>query len=138
MKRAVTVLLTLLLLSSSLLAFARADYYIESYFVGCAAQGSGKIKVTANVTAADPNMTEIGFPAIELYESTNGTSWTPVVTQTDVYKPNAPYSDYTYSFTHTGIAGRYYYAAASYYVGNNNGGSTRYSTSGKNPPASAY
>jgi hypothetical protein len=113
MKKAVTLVLALLILTTPLLAFARASKYINSYSINISAQGNGAVKVSVNIDGTHPRMTKIGFPAISLYEL-NGSTWTLVHTESSKYNPNATAGSHSYSFTYQGTAGKQYYAKGSF------------------------
>ncbi len=128
MKRAVSILLTVILLTASLTVFARASNQISSYSITLEAKGNGVIEVKANVAGTSFNMIEIGFSAIMLYEE-DGNDWDLVKFKTGLYNPVSPSGSYSYSFTYEGTAGKEYYARVSYYARDSEGQTSRHENS---------
>ncbi|MDR1668671.1 MAG: hypothetical protein LBR76_01770 [Oscillospiraceae bacterium] len=126
MKKAISFVLALLLLSTSFITFARASNQISSYGVGVVAEGNGKIKVNATIWGTHFNMIEIGFPDIILYErNSNDDGWNSVALKSGKYNPNTPAGSYNYSFTYQGTAGKKYYAAAAFFAKDAEGETSR-------------
>ena len=124
-KRAISILLALMLFSGSLVALAeRASTHIASYGISTTALGSGVIRVKADIDGTHPRMTKIGFPAITLYEW-SGSAWVPVKSEIAKYNPNATAGSHTHTFTYQGVAGRHYYSAASFYAQDTSGSDSR-------------
>lgn len=121
MKKVISVILVIVLLSTSLSAFARASYYISAYGVGCVAQGNGDIKVTASITGTHRTMTKIGFPTIILHEMNDDDEWIEVDMKAGQYNPNVPAGSHTYTFIYQGTAGKKYYAYSSFFAKNADG-----------------
>jgi hypothetical protein len=112
MKKLLSVVLVVLLLSSYTVAFARASHQLDSYSITVTPMGSGTVRVTATVNATHNNMTCIGFPTVMLFELQNG-AWVDVKSQTGVYKYYG--GSNSCQFDYAGTAGKHYYAAASFY-----------------------
>jgi hypothetical protein len=111
MKRFISIVLVLLLLSTSLVAFACP--YISDCAVICVNEGRGVIRVGATILGTHNRMTQIGFPVIRLYENTNG-SWRLVAQKNAMYNPNPLAGSFVYLFTYQGTIGKTYYAHSSF------------------------
>ena len=107
---------------------ARASYYLDSYQAYVYPAGNGEIQVWFNVTGVD-YMDDLGALWIEVYESSNNSTWT--------YKKTYRHTDYTnlldqndyYHSGHVsyqGVKGRYYKAYVCIWAGKDGGGDTRY------------
>lgn len=118
MKKAISIILALLMLTSSMSVFARASDYIDSYSVYVEPQGGGVVKVTAEIEGTHSKMTKIGFPTIVLFEL-NGSTWKSVKVVNSQYTSSK--GSYSYSFTYQGTAGKHYYAGASFYAEDSTG-----------------
>ena len=107
---------------------ARASYYLSSYQAYVYPAGSGEIQVWFSVTGVD-YMDDLGALWIEVYESSDNSTWT--------YKKTYMHSDYagllgeddfyhSGHVTYQGTAGKYYKAYVCIWAGRNGGGDTRY------------
>jgi len=106
----------------------RASYYLDAYSAYVYAAGSGKIRVYFDVSGTG-YMDEIGALSIKIYESTDNSNWTRVVTRThDSTSGMLSYDDDYHSgyVTYSGVAGRYYKAYVCVWAGANDDGDTRY------------
>lgn len=106
----------------------RASYYLDSYQAYVYPAGSGEIQVWFSVTA-DDYMDDLGALWIEIYESSDNSTWT--------YKKTYMHSDYagllgeddfyhSGHVTYQGTVGKYYKAYVCIWAGRNGGGDTRY------------
>ena len=109
-------------------AEARASYYLSSYQAYVYPAGSGEIQVWFSVTGVD-YMDDIGALWIEVYESTDNSTWT--------YKKTYMHTDYaglldqddiyhSGHISYQGVKGRYYKAYVCIWAGKDGGGDTRY------------
>lgn len=125
------VLVISLFVSMSISAEAaqtRASYYLTSYNAYVYLPGDGEVRVYFNVEGTN-YMDELGALSIEIYESTNGTSWTWKKTFThDTTAGMLSYIDDYHSgyVSYDGIAGRYYKAYVCIWGGKGGQGDTRY------------
>lgn len=127
MKRVISILLVMILVPAiSLTAYARASDQLSSYSVICTPRGNGVVRVSATINGTHPNMTQIGFPLIMIYESSNGSSWTQVYKTSDVYRAGGSNS---FQYDYSGKKGYYYYAFCSFYAQDSLGHDTRNETS---------
>ena len=106
----------------------RASDYLDSYQAYVYPAGSGEIQVWFSVTA-DDYMDDLGALWIEVYESTDNSTWT--------YKKTYMHTDYSglldqddiYHSGHVsyqGVKGRYYKAYVCIWAGSDGNGDTRY------------
>ena len=106
----------------------RASDYLDSYQAYVYPAGSGEIQVWFSVTA-DDYMDDLGALWIEVYESSDNSTWT--------YKKTYRHTDYSdlldqndiYHSGHIsyqGVKGRYYKAYVCIWAGKDGGGDTRY------------
>jgi hypothetical protein len=112
MRKLISIVLVVLLLSTYTTAFAKASDQLASYSITVTPMGSGTVRVTATVNATHPNMTCIGFPTVMLFELQSG-AWVDVKSQTGVYRYSG--GSNSCQFDYQGTAGKHYYAAASFY-----------------------
>lgn len=120
------------LLSTISFAVESRSTFIKEYDASISAAGSGKVKVSVSVVGRGV-MTKIGCKSIVIYESTDNSNWTYVVSYYDSDYPNfmgANKSSHTASLYHQGTAGRYYKATITVYAGNNSGGGVDYIQTG--------
>ena len=133
MKRAVSIILAVVILSSVLsvpVIAERASDQIASYSVGIVPRGNGKVEVTVNIGGTHRQMTRIGFPSILLYERNNSSSpWVTKYVTGPHYNPTVPAGSHTYTFTYQGVAGRQYYAHATFFARDNLGSDSRQASS---------
>lgn len=105
-----------------------ASDYLTSYQAYVYPAGSGEIQVWFSVTA-DDYMDDLGALWIEIYESSDNSTWT--------YKKTYRHTDYSnlldqndifYSghISYQGVKGRYYKAYVCIWAGKDGGGDTRY------------
>lgn len=105
-----------------------ASSYLSSYGAYVYLPGSGVVQVYFNV-AGTRYMDELGSLFIEIYESTNGTSWTCVKTFNYSSTPGLlSYNDDYHSghVSYNGVAGRYYKAYICVWGGKDGVGDSRY------------
>lgn len=106
----------------------RASDYLDSYQAYVYPAGSGEIQVWFSVTA-DDYMDDLGALWIEVYESSDNSTWT--------YKKTYRHTDYSYlldqndifyssHISYQGVKGRYYKAYVCIWAGKDGGGDTRY------------
>ena len=131
--------IALLLVLSSLLsgtAFAAmpetmdplASNYIKGKTSYLSPVGSGRVQIHFDVKATGM-MDKLGVKTIEMYESTNQTTWTKVKTyQSDTYAAmlDEDVSTHTGYVTFLGVAGRYYKAYVRFYAQNSSGNDSVY------------
>ena len=109
-------------------AEARASYYLSSYQVYVYPAGSGEVQVWFDVTGVN-YMDDIGVLWIEIYESTDNSTWT--------YKKTYMHTDYSSllvqddifhsgHISYQGVKGRYYKAYVCIWAGKDGSGDTRY------------
>lgn len=106
----------------------RASYYLDSYQAYVYPAGSGEIQVWFSVTA-DNYMDDLGALSIEIYESTDNSTWTYKTTFRHTSYPNMlGHDDYFYMdhISYQGVKGRYYKAYVCIWAGKDGGGDTRY------------
>jgi len=124
MKMAVSLVLTVMILSSLCVSFARASDQIDSYNITVAAIGGGQIRVTATIAGTHPRMTQIGFPVISLYEWNSTTSkWVTKSSVTSQYAYSG--GSHSYQFIYSGTVGKLYYAGASFFAQDSLGSDSR-------------
>lgn len=106
----------------------RASAYLDNYGAYVHLPGTGEVRVYFDVEGTR-DMDEIGALTIELYESTNGTSWTCV----KIFNHGAnagmlSYNDDYHSgyVSYRGVAGRYYKAYVGVWAGKDGAGDSRY------------
>lgn len=102
--------------------------YLSGYNSYICDMGRGEMQIWFEVMGTG-YMDEIGVLSIQLYESTNNTTWTRV--KTFLYENNPgmlEYNDYHYMshVTYQGIAGRYYKAYVCVWAGKDGKGDSRY------------
>jgi hypothetical protein len=122
MRKLISIVLVVLLLSTYTTAFARASDQLASYSITVTPMGSGTVRVTATVNATHNNMLKIGFPEVVLFELQNGT-WKEVGCRSGVYKYSG--GSNSCQFDYNGTAGNHYYAAARFYAKDANGADER-------------
>lgn len=106
----------------------RASLYLDSYSSYIYPAGSGKIQVWFTVTGTH-YMDELGALTIQIYESTNGSTWTWKKSFThESTSGMLGYDDFYHSghVDYQGVAGRYYKAYVCIWAGENGDGDTRY------------
>ena len=106
----------------------RASYYLTSYNAYPYSAGLGKIQIWFDVTA-DTYMDDLGSLSIEIYESTDNSTWTWVDSFTNGNTPSMlGHDDYYYQsyVQYQGTIGRYYRAYVCIYAGKDGAGDTRY------------
>lgn len=106
----------------------RASDYLDSYSAYTYPAGNGLVQVWFDVTG-DTYMDDIGSLSIEIYESTNNSTWTWVKTFRHTNYPSMlGHDDYFHSghVDYQGVAGRYYKAYICIWAGKDGGGDTRY------------
>lgn len=105
-----------------------ASYYLNSYNAYIYPAGNGLVQVWFNARGTD-YMDELGALRIQIYESTNNSTWTLKATHTNETNPEfLSYNDYYHSghVDYQGVAGRYYKAYVCIWGGENGAGDTRY------------
>ena len=106
----------------------RASYYLDNYNAYVYLPGNGEVRVYFNVEGTG-YMDEIGALSIKIYESTDNSTWTRVVTRThDSTSGMLSYNDDYHSgyVSYNGVAGRYYKAYVCVWAGKDGDGDTRY------------
>lgn len=106
----------------------RASYYLSSYNAYVYPAGNGKIQVWFSVTGTD-DMDTLGALTIQIYESTNNSTWTWKKSFSNGNYPSmVGYDDYYHSghVDYQGVAGRYYRAYVCIWAGKDGDGDTRY------------
>lgn len=106
----------------------RASYYLDSYNGYVYPAGNGKIQVWFTVTAID-YMDDIGCLTIQIYESSDNSTWRWVDAFNSVDNSYMMATDEWYYSGHVnyqGTAGKYYRAYITIYAGRNGGGDSRY------------
>ena len=106
----------------------RASAYLDSYNAYVHVAGGGKIGVYFSVIGTD-YMDTIGALTIQIYESTDNSTWTWVKSFSNGNYPNMlGYNHYFHgsNVDYYGIPGRYYKAYVCVWAGENGGGDTRY------------
>lgn len=106
----------------------RASYYLDSYNAYVYAAGSGKVRVYFHVVGTD-YMDDIGALSIELYESTDNSTWRLMkVFSHTAYTAMLGENEHFYGsyVEYPGTAGRYYKAYVCIWAGKDGGGDTRY------------
>lgn len=106
----------------------RASDYLDSYQSYIYPAGSGEIQVWFSVTA-DDYMDDLGALSIEIYESTDNSTWTYKTTFRHTSYPNMLGHDEIFYMDHIsyqGVTGRYYKAYVCIWAGKDGGGDTRY------------
>lgn len=128
-----TLFLAVLLIISmipmnAMAAEARASYYLSSYQAYVYPAGNGEVQVWFDVTGVN-YMDDIGALWIEIYESTDNSTWT--------YKKTYMHTDYSALLgqddifhsghvSYQGVKGRYYKAYICIWAGKDGSGDTRY------------
>ena len=105
-----------------------ASNYLSSGNASLSPLGSGRVRINFNVVARS-TMQKLGALTIEMYESTNQTTWTKVKTyQGDTYAAMLDEDVSTHSgyVTFLGVAGRYYKAYVRFYAQNSSGNDSVY------------
>ncbi|MBO5953535.1 MAG: hypothetical protein J6Q53_05400 [Oscillospiraceae bacterium] len=105
-----------------------ASYYLDSYNAFVYPAGSGKVQVWFSVTGVN-YMDELGALTIQLYESTDNSTWEWVDAYThDRTSGMLSYDDIYHSghVEYQGVAGRYYKAYVCIWGGKDGDGDTRY------------
>jgi hypothetical protein len=113
MKKLISIVLVVLLLSTYTTAIARASDQLASYSITVTPMGSGTVRVTATVSGTHPNMLKIGFPEVVLFELQNG-SWKEVDNRSGVYRYSG--GSNSCQFDYQGTAGKHYYAYSDFYA----------------------
>jgi hypothetical protein len=126
MRKLISIVLVVLLLSTYTTAFARASDQLASYSITVTPRGSGVVRVTATVNGTHNNMTCIGFPEVALFEW-SGSKWVEVDCKTGVYKYYG--GSNSCQFDYAGTTGNHYYAAARFYAKDANGEDERFANS---------
>ena len=106
----------------------RASDYLDSYNAYVYPAGSGKVQVWFTVTGTN-YMDELGALTIQIYESTDNSTWAWVDSYThDQTSGMLGYDDFYHSghVEYQGVAGRYYHAYVCVWAGKNGTGDTRY------------
>lgn len=106
----------------------RASDYLSAYNAYVYLPGNGEVRVYFNVEGTG-YMDEIGALSIKIYESTDNSTWTRVVTRThDSTSGMLSYNDDYHSgyVSYNGVAGRYYKAYVCVWAGKDGDGDTRY------------
>ena len=106
----------------------RASDYLDSYNAYPYSAGWGKIQIWFTVTA-DNYMADIGSLRIAIYESTDGSTWSPVKTFINNTTPSMLGHNEIFYQSHVeyqGAIGRYYKAYVCIYAGDGTNGDTRY------------
>ena len=106
----------------------RASYYINSYNGYVYPAGNGKIQVWFTVTGTD-TMDDIGCLTIQIYESSDNSTWRWVDAFNSIDNPYMMTTDEFYYSGHVnyqGTAGKYYRAYITIYAGRNGDGDSRY------------
>lgn len=106
----------------------RASDYLNSYNTYLYRESWGKIQVWFTVTGVN-YMDDIGALTVQIYESTDGTTWTWVdtvrhTTQSNMLGHNAVY--HSGHVDYQGTIGRYYKAYVTIWAGKDGDGDTRY------------
>ena len=129
MKRILSCLLLLVLISSSTVVFAavqpRASELIVDRFIYAYAYGNGKVEFSVDMTTLMV-VDKLGFPSIELQEK-QGSSWVTVKSATDKYGYNR--ANYGYSISYNGTSGNEYRVVVEYYAKDGNISDTKSKTS---------
>lgn len=106
----------------------RASAYLDNYNAYIYLPGNGEVRVYFNVQGTN-YMDELGALSIKIYESTDNSTWTRVVTRTHDSTPGMlSYNDDYHSgyVSYNGVAGRYYKAYVCIWGGKDGQGDTRY------------
>lgn len=106
----------------------RASDYLNSYNTYLYRESWGKIQVWFTVTGVN-YMDDIGALTVQIYESTDGTTWTWVDTVRHTDQPNMLGHNAVYHSGHVdyrGTIGRYYKAYVTIWAGKDGNGDTRY------------
>lgn len=106
----------------------RASSYLDSYNAYVYPAGNGKIQVWFTVTGTR-YMDTLGALTIQIYESTNNSTWTWKKSFSNGNYPSMiGYDDYYHSghVDYQGVAGRYYRAYVTVWAGKDGDGDTRY------------
>lgn len=105
-----------------------ASYYLDSYNAYVYPAGSGKVQVWFSVKGTN-YMDDIGTLTIQIYESTDNSTWYRVKSFSNGNYPSMLGHDHYYHGGHVeyqGVAGRYYKAYVCVWAGKDNGGDSRY------------
>lgn len=105
-----------------------ASTYLDNYSAYVYLPGGGTVRVYFDVEGTG-YMDEIGALTIELWESTNGSSWSWVKSFThDSTSGMLSYNDDFHSsyVSYSGVSGRYYKAYVCVWAGKNGSGDSRY------------
>ena len=106
----------------------RASAYLDSYNAYVYAAGNGKVQVYFHVVATN-YMDEIGALTIQLYESTDNSTWRLMKNFSHTaYTAMLGENEHFYGshVEYPGTAGRYYKAYVCIWAGKDGGGDTRY------------
>ena len=144
MKRAISIILTVMLLTSafSFPAIASvsdsigigigndnsidASHQIAGFSITITPLGGGSVRVVASVFGTHNQMTRIGFPSIVLHERPNsGSPWTARFVTGPHWNPNTHAGSHSHSFTFQGVAGRQHYASAQFFAQDAQGSDSR-------------
>lgn len=105
-----------------------ASAYLDNYSAYVYLPGNGEVRVYFDVQGTG-TMDELGVLTIEIWESTNGSTWTWKESFThDTTSGMLSYNDNFHSghVSYNGVAGRYYKAYVCVWGGKNGNGDTRY------------
>lgn len=105
-----------------------ASAYLDNYSAYVYLPGNGEVRVYFDVQGTG-TMDELGVLTIEIWESTNGSTWTWKESFThDTTSGMLSYHDNFHSgyVSYNGVAGRYYKAYVCVWGGKNGSGDTRY------------
>lgn len=103
------------------------SHYIASYQAYVYPAGGGEIRVYFSITGVT-YMNSIGSQTVQIYESTDNSTWQFVHAFTYYNNPGMlGYGDYYHSgyVTYQGVAGRYYKAFVRFWAGKDGGGDAR-------------
>lgn len=106
----------------------RASDYLDSYNGYVYAAGNGKLQIWFSVTAKD-TMDDIGCLTIQLYESSDNSTWRWIAAFNYSNHPNMMSTDKWYYSGHVErqvTPGKYYRAYITIYAGRNGAGDSRY------------
>lgn len=106
----------------------RASYYLDSYSAYVYPAGSGKVQVYFHVAGVN-YMDDIGALSIQLYESTDNSTWRLMKNFSHTaYATMLAQNDNFYGsyVQYQGTTGRYYKAYVCIWAGKDGGGDTRY------------
>lgn len=105
-----------------------ASYYLSSYSAYVYPAGGGKVQACFSVRATG-YMDDVGALTIQLYESTDNSTWSRVKVFNHSSYPGMLAQNmfcHSYYLDYQGVAGRYYKAYVCVWAGKDGGGDTRY------------